>query len=372
MRLQSLAIVATALALLASCASPSARAPASGGSGAAPAPAAAAPAAPAPAAAAAPAQAAPAPAGPLRSLKMAYGFVSTTDIPMWVAQDQGIFAKYGLDVDTTLLQTSAQIAPAMAAGEVDVALTAGAGVVDIDLAGGNQVLIAVEQNMMRFFLHAQPEIRRVEDLRGKRVVITRLGSGIHLATFKVLEQAGLDPGRDTAIIQAGTVNNALSALASDQVEAAMLSAPTNILAERQGFPLLVDLKDFHIPYSQGALAVTRTTLEERYDLVRDFVKAMLEARGVAMRDPALAKRLLGQNTKTEDQEILDRSYQLWLEDLDELPYPSTDAVQTVLDQRAPEVAAARTANPRDFVDDRIIRELDQSGFLRTALNVPSR
>ena len=169
-----------------------------------------------------------------------------------------------------------------------------------------------------------------------------------------------------------TVNNALSALASDQVEAAMLSAPTNVLAERQGFPLLVDLKDYHIPYSQGALATTRPILEERYDLVRDFVKAMLEARGVAMRDPVLAKRLLGQNTKTEDPEILDRSYQLWIEDLDELPYPSTDAVQTVLDQRAPEVPAARTVNPRDFVDDRIIRELDQSGFLRTALNVPSR
>ena len=69
---------------------------------------------------------------------------------------------------------------------------------------------------------------------------------------------------------------------------------------------------------------------------------------------------------------LDRSYQLWLEDLDELPYPSTDPVQTVLDQRALDVPAARTANPRDFVNDRIIRELDQSGFLRTALNVPSR
>ena len=303
---------------------------------------------------------------------MAYGFVSTTDIPMWIAQDQGIFTKYGLDVDTTLLQTSAQIAPAMAAGEVDVALTAGAGVVDIDLAGGNQVLIVAEQNMMRFFLQTRPEIRRVEDLRNKRVAITRLGSGVHLATIKVLEQAGLDPGRDTALIQAGTVNNALSALASDQVEAAMLSTPTNILAERQGFPLLVDVKDLHIPYSQGALAVTRTTLEERYDLVRDFVKAMLEARGVAMRDPALAKGLLGQNTKTEDQDILDRSYELWLADLDELPYASPDAVQTVLDQRAPEVQAARTANPQDFVDNRIVRELEASGFLRTALSAPGR
>jgi NitT/TauT family transport system substrate-binding protein len=359
MRLPTIAFVFSALALLASCAAPGARAPGASGYSAAPAPAAVAPDA-------------GSPTRPLRSLKMAYGFVSTADIPMWIAEDQGIFTKYGLDVDTTLLQTSAQIAPAMAAGEVDVALTAGAGVVDIDLAGGDQVLIEAEQNMMRFFLQAQPEIHRVEDLRGKRVAITRLGSGVHLAAIKVLEQAGLEPGRDTALIQAGTVNNALSALASGQVEAAMLSAPTNILAERQGFPLLVDVKDLQIPYSQGALAATRTTLEERYDLVRDFVKAMLEARGVAMRDPALAKRLLGQNTKTEDQDILDRSYQLWLEDLDELPYASVDAVQTVLDQRAPEVQAVRTANPYDFVDDRIVRELEASGFLRSALSPAGR
>ncbi|SRR5579885_2026281 len=370
MRRQYVAIVATALALLASCAGPGSRPAAPAGSSAAPAPAAGASGGAG--AGGAPAQAAAPTVGAPRPLKMAYGFVSTTDIPMWVAQDEGIFTKYGLDVDTTLLQTSAQIAPAMAAGEIDVALTAGAGVVDIDLAGGNQVLIEAEQNMMRFFLDAQPAIKSVEDLRGKRVAITRLGSGVHLATVKVLEGAGLDPGRDTAIIQAGTVNNELSALTSQQVEAAMLSAPTNILAERQGFPLLVDMKDYHIPYSQGALAVTRSTLDERYDLVRDFVKAMLEARGMAVRDPALAKRLLGQYTKTDDQEVLDRSYQLWLEDLDELPYPSTDAVQTVLDQRAPDVPAARTANAADFVDNRIIHELEQSGFLRTALNVPGQ
>src|SRR5262245_35648301 len=94
---------------------------------------------PAPAAANS-AAASPSPAPP-RPLRMAYGFVSTATLPMWIALDQGIYRQYGLDVDTMLLQSSAQIAPAMAAGEIDVALTAGAGVVDIDLAGGDQVLI---------------------------------------------------------------------------------------------------------------------------------------------------------------------------------------------------------------------------------------
>jgi hypothetical protein len=147
----------------------------------------------------------------------------------------------------------------------------------------------------------------------------------------------------------------------------MLALPTNLIAQREGFPQLADLKDYRIPYTQGALAVTRTTLDTRYALVRDFVAAQLEAMGVAKRDRALAVRLLGKYTQTDDQELLGRSYDLWVQDMAESPEPSLPAVQGVLDQRAPENPAARTANPRDFVDDRVIRDLEASGFIRRAL-----
>jgi NitT/TauT family transport system substrate-binding protein len=351
-----IATVTGVLVLLLGCAAP--------GSGRQPAVPAAQSAAEAPAAAA---QGPSAPSAAPRPVRLAYGFVSAEVIPIWIALEQGIYTKYGLAVEPILLQTSAQIAPAMAAGEVDIALTAGAGVVDIDLAGGDQVLILSQNNMMRFFLHARPDIQNIESLRGKRVAITRLGSGIHLATSIVLQRAGLEAGRDVQLAQAGTVDAALTALVSGGVEAAMLSLPTNLLAERQGFPLLADLKGYRVPYMQGALAVTRSTLETRYALVQDFVRAHLEAMGIAKRDPALATRLLGKYTQTDDQDLLERSYRIWVEDLADPPYPSLEAVQAVLDQRAPEVPAARTANPRDFVDDRILRELEASGFLHRAL-----
>jgi NitT/TauT family transport system substrate-binding protein len=300
-------------------------------------------------------------------VRLAYGFISTTDIPMWIADDQGLWQKYGLDVEATLLQSSAQIAPAMAAGEVDVALTAGAGVVDIDLAGGDQVLIASLQNEMRFFVHAQPDIRRIEDLRGKSLGITRRGSGINLAADIVLDRAGLEPGRDVALQELGTTQNAYSALTSGQIPAIIVSGPINIIAARQGYPQIADLKDYHVPYSQGALATTRTTLTERYDLVRDFVKAFVEGLGVAKRDPALAKRVLGENTQTTDQDLLDKSYVQWMEDVDWTLDPSLAAVQTVLDQRADDHPTAKTAKTKDFVDTRVLDELNSSGFLGQTL-----
>src|SRR5581483_6230144 len=297
MRGTALMVAVSITGLLLGCARSGAGAPAGGA--AAPAPA-AAPRGQAASPGAA-AESSPAPAE-LRKVRLAYGFISTTDIPMWIADDQGLWQKYGLEIDSTLLQSSAQIAPAMAAGEVDVALTAGAGVVDIDLAGGEQVLIASLQNEMRFFVHAQPDIRRIEDLRGKSLGITRRGSGINLAADIVLDKAGLEPGSDVALQELGTVQNEYGALTSGQVAALILSAPTNILAARQGYPQIADLKDYHVPYSQGALAVTRSTLATRYDLVRDFTKAFLEGLGMAKRDPALAKRVLAENTQTRDQD----------------------------------------------------------------------
>jgi NitT/TauT family transport system substrate-binding protein len=303
---------------------------------------------------------------------MAFGFATAGAIPLWIALEQGLYQKYGLDVDVTLLQSSAQIAPAMAAGEVDVALTAGAGVVDMALAGSDQVLVVSMQNMMRFYLHAKPEVRRVEDLRGKQAAITRLGSGVHLAMETVLERAGLEPGRDVALVQTGTSGAAVTALATGQFDAAMLAAPDNLHAERQGFPLLADLKDYRVPYSQGSLSTTRAMLAQRYDVVRDFVKGHLEGVAIAKRDEALSVSLLGKHTKSEDQDLLVRGYRMWLEDIDDSPYPDLDAIQTVLNQRAPDNAAARTANPRDFMDDRIVRELEASGFLRQTLGTLAR
>jgi NitT/TauT family transport system substrate-binding protein len=326
--------------------------------------------------AAAPAAAPAAPGGasasptsaPLRPLKMAYAFATAETVPMWVAEEQGLYRQHGLNVETILMQSSAQVAPAMAAGEIDVALTAGAGVVDIDLAGGDQLIVASQtSNLMRFYLNARPEIRRVEDLRDKRIAITRLGSGVHLATQIVLEKAGLEAGRDAQLLQAGAADSQLSALVSGAADAATFALPTNLIAERQGYPQLADLKAYRVPYMQGALAVTRPTLEARYEVVRDFVAAQIEAMGMAKRDKALATRLLGKYTQTDDQELLDQSYRLWVEDRAESPRPSVEAVQSVLDQRAPEIAAARTANPRDFIDDRIVRELEASGFVSRAL-----
>ena len=138
----------------------------------------------------------------------------------------------------------------------------------------------------------------------------------------------------------------------------MLGSAQHFIARQQGYPLLVDTGDYQIPYMQTSLAVTRATLAARPDLIADFVRAHLEASGVGKRDAALAKRLLRQQLEIEGDEALEFRLPVLARQFDDPPYPPLAAVQTVLDQRAEELPAARTANPGDFVDDRILRELE--------------
>jgi ABC-type nitrate/sulfonate/bicarbonate transport system substrate-binding protein len=309
---------------------------------------------------------------PPRKIRLALGFLGAEAMPVFVGLDQGIYRKYGLDVETVVLQSSAQIAPAMTAGEIDIGLSAGSGTVDIGLAGGDQMLVLSHSNILHFQLVGRPEIRRVEDLRDRRIAISRLGSSVHFGMQVMLERAGLDTVRDVVWAQLGTAEAGLAALTSGAVDALMTSPPHTVLAMRAGYPLIADTKDYNILYTQAAMAVARPTLEARYDLIRDFLRGHVEAVGVAKRDRALATRLLGERNKIEDQEVLDFTYDDWVSVVDPTLIPAVESVQTVLDQRAPEIPAARTANPRDFIDDRIMRELVASRFVQSMLGPPAR
>jgi ABC-type nitrate/sulfonate/bicarbonate transport system substrate-binding protein len=331
-----------------------------------------APAAPSGASSGAPA-ASPAAQAPaeLRKVRFALGFLGAEAMPVFVGVDQGLYRKYGLDVETTVLQSSAQIAPAMASGEIDLGLSAGSGAVDISLAGGDQVLILSHSNFMHFQLIGRPDVQRIEDLRDKRIGISRLGSSVHFGADWVVGKHGLEPTRDVLWVQMGSSEAMLAGLTSGAVDAVISGPPQTFLAERLGYRRLADTKDYNIVYTQAAIAVVRGTLAAKYDLIRDFIRGHVEAVGVTKRDRALATRLLGERNQTDDQELLDLTWEEWVSTVDPLLIPTVEAVQTVLDQRSSEIPAAKTANPRDFLDDRILRELQASGFLAQQLG-PAR
>ena len=358
MRYRALALLVISLLALAACGGSSG----SGGAGRQPAGS-----APAEGAAAAPVAADPTPwpAGTSRtSLKVGLNALSASLAPLWLAKDAGIFDKYGFDVEFVTLQSSSQVAKVMASGEIPIAISAAAGVVDAALAGDDQVLISGFQNNMNFWVYARPNVAGVADLRGKKVGTTRIGSGAHLGVLEMLRKNNLQPDRDTAVLQIGGQSEVYGALQAGAVDAAILSIPYNFEAQDSGLKLIWDVSAQQFPYLQNGAATSRSYLQRNPDVVRRFMMAHVEGLARVHQDRAATIDVLGKYLRNEDRELMARTYDLIEPLLEKVPYPTAGSIQTVIDQRAesgqPE---ARQLTPAKVSDDSILHELEAAGFV---------
>src|SRR4051794_11475934 len=359
MRIGSLAVLGSVLVSLTACQAP---APSSG---------AAAPQAPAPsgAASSAPAGGAASSAPPPRvSMRLGLNAVSASIAPIWLARDEGIFERYGFDVELITLQSSSQVAKVMASGEIPVAVSAAAGVVDAALAGDDQVLLSGFQNTMNFWVYAKPEIATVPDLRGKSLAVTRIGSGIYLGATDMLRKAGLEPDRDVALRQIGGTAEVYGALVAGAVDAAVLAIPYNFEAQDGGQRLLYDLSAQKIPYLQNGLASSKAYVKNNEDLLRRLMMAHVEGLARVHKDKATTVDVLGRNLQNEDRQLITRTYDLIEPLFERVPYPTAASIQTVLDQRAEEVPAARNLTAAQVSDDHFVRDLEAQGFVAQLYN----
>jgi NitT/TauT family transport system substrate-binding protein len=325
-------------------------------------------AAPAPQSSGAPNGGAPAAPPPRTSLRLGLNAVSASIAPIWLAKDEGIFEKHGFDVELITLQSSSQVAKVMASGEIPVAVSAAAGVVDAALAGDDQVLLSGFQNNMNFWVYSKPEIATVADLRGKRLGVTRIGSGIYLGATGMLRGAGLEPDRDVALMQIGGTAEVYGALAAGAVDAAVVAIPYNFEAQDAGYRLLYDLSAQHIPYLQNGLASSRNYVKNNEDLLRRLMMAHVEGLARVHKDKAATVEVLARNLKSDDRPLMARTYDLIEPLFERVPYPTAASIQTVIDQRAEENPAAHNLTPAQVSDDRFVRDLEAQGFVGQLYN----
>jgi len=342
-----------------------------GAGGASPAAAPAGGSAPRPAGEATAAGAAPSPesraaSGPATrtALRVGLNTVGANMTPFWTAKDLGLFDEQGLDVEFVVLQSSSQVAKVMAAGEVPIASSAASSVVDAVLAGDDQVLLSGMQNSLNFWIYARPEISRVAALRDKPVGTARFGSSAHLALVDELRRAGLDPERDVTLIQSGGMNEIFGALSAGAVSAGILSLPFNLYAEDAGLRLLVDVAAERIPYLTTGVATTRHYLQANEDVARRFLKAQVAGLARMHQDKASTVQVLSRNLNSDDLPLLERTYDVLVQLFERVPYPTAASIQTAIDQRAADNPAARSLTPAMVSDDRLLRELDDSGYIQ--------
>ncbi len=294
-------------------------------------------------------------------IRVGYAAPSAAFLPVWIAQDAGLYAKYGLKAE--LLNLWPNVAAPIMAGDVDVVQAAGPSVFAANLQGGDTVWIAVTVNKPVLQLLARPEIARPEDLRGRAVGVSARGTYTDQWMTYALRHFGLEAGRDVTVLATGGPAESVAAATSGRVEAVIMGPPSNLRALDAGMKLLFDLTSLDVSYPAGGVAASRKVLAEKPELMRRFMRAYVEAIHVYRTDAALSQQVLARYTNTESAADLEESYRAFRDYTEDVPLPRMEAMQTALELMAADLPQARDANPRDFYDDRLVRELEASGFI---------
>jgi ABC-type nitrate/sulfonate/bicarbonate transport system substrate-binding protein len=297
-------------------------------------------------------------------LRIAYSSISGAYIGIWVAHDAGLFAKEGLDDQMILIPSATQLAQVTVAGDVDIASLGGGPMIAAALSGADLKVIGNNVNKMIFSIYAKPEVKSIEELRGKRIGVSRFGSSTDVSARYALRKFNLDPQKDVILLQLGSMSSIFGALRSGAVDGALVSPPTQFLTEKLGFKELVSITDMNFAYPNPAMAVPGDLIRNRPDLLDRFMRAYVRGVHRARTDREFAIKSLAKYTTVTDPVLLGKTYDFYLDKVvEKAPYINMAGMQNALDDLGRSIPAAKTAKPEQFVDLRFLDKLEKSGLL---------
>ncbi len=301
----------------------------------------------------------------LEKVKVLYAGPSAGFAPVWIAKDTGLFEKYGLDVELeNITGGTAVLLPSLISGESQFGEMSAPGPMTSYISGGGTVWIGTAVNTAVLFLMANPSITKVEDLKGKAIGVTKIGSLTDTFARLTLKKYGLDPQKDVSIVQTGGIAETLAALKANQIYAGVEGPPSNVKAKAAGFKQLVDISSLGIAYPMSGVVATQKFIKEKPDTVRKFMKAYVEAIYVMKTDPKTSKQVISKYTKTTDATELEESYTAFASRLETVPYPTVDAMKVAADALSATNPKAKSIDPKEYFDDSFVKELDSSGFIK--------
>jgi NitT/TauT family transport system substrate-binding protein len=280
----------------------------------------------------------------------------------WIAQDAGLFRKYNLDFPMVFIPASSAVTAAMLGGDGEIALTGGEGMIRANLAGGSDfVFIAAVKNILTHSIMGKPELKRPEDLKGKKVGVTRLGGNPHYFAIQALRLKGLDPTKDVTFIQTGGAPETLAALKSGVIDAAALTAPTDTQATAMGYNFVIFGPDLKIPYAATVFVTRRAVIAKRAAVVGQFMRAMADASRILHNDREFVYKVLGKQLRLTDRKILDAAYNGEIKALEPRLTLRAEPYQAILDDIAKTDGRAKKVKAEEMMDSRYVDELEKSG-----------
>ena len=280
---------------------------------------------------------------------------------LWVGDVSGFFKKNNLDLEIIYMPGNISIA-SLLSGEIQFGQMTGALMSPARLQGGDPVMLVSVQELLDDRLVVRPNIKTPEDLKGKRIAISRFGAASHMRVLNVLPRFGLTE-KDVTFLQIGDTPARIIALAGNAVDASSFSPPDHLVAAQAGMRVLFNMADFNIFYQGTGLVTTQRYSAKNRDVVRRMVNSYVEAIHMVRTNPEQTKRAFAKYRKTKDEKQLEDAYQTLRETVKPKPYPNLEAFKTIFKDVSDKIPAAKTANAKEFVDTSYLEELDKSGYI---------
>ena len=286
--------------------------------------------------------------------------------PVWAANDRGFLKKYGFESEIIAMQGGTQLAQAVIGGSIPIAVMGGA-YLSAAVRGADLVMIATHMDKLPYTLIVKPNLKRVEDLKGSRLAISRFGSSSDAGLRLALQKLGVNPEKEVTILQVGGQTERFAALKANTVDGTVVIPPLSGAAQRLGYNALINMNKLGIPYPQEGVVVSRQLLASHRETVTRFLKAYIEGVKELKNDKEFAIGILAKHLRMDlkkDREALADSFQeVVIEQMQKVPGINIEAIKVGLDLLGKDKPPTASNNPRDYVDGSLMQELVKSGFI---------
>jgi len=281
----------------------------------------------------------------------------------WIAQEAGIFKKYNLDFNLVFISSSSIVTAALLGGDAEMTITGGIGNVAAYVRGSTDIVfVGGVKNTMTQTLVAGGNIKKPEDLKGKKIGVSRIGGNSHYFTIQALRRFGMDASKDVQFIQTGGDPETFAAFVSGSIDVANLTPPTDAQAIAKGYHYVIYGPDLKIPYAATAFVTKRSVIAKRPQVIGNFMRAMAETAKLMHTDRDFVYKVLGKYLRITDRAVLDSAYNAEIKVLEPRLVIKNEALQAILDELAATDPRAKKVKPQELVDTRYLDEMEKSGF----------
>src|SRR5258705_10028751 len=296
----------------------------------------------------------------LKKIRIGYPSLSFRQSNVWVAKEVGLLNKYGVEVEAIFLGGGQMAAQALVAG--DPPMVNIGSVVQASLQGYNLVLVGAVETKYDQIVFARKGLNKLEDLKGKKFGISGFGSATHNAANILFQHLNLEVNKDVALIPAGPYAERLGAMMAGRIDATFFTSSAAAPARKQGFVELFRVADLGVEVQGNGFATSRSYIASNRDTVKNALKGFVEAIYYVFANKKEAQRVFAKYMRTNDQEMLEDSYNGYIQWIPKKPYPKLKGIQYMMDLLAPQLPQAKNAKPEQFVDLSFLQELEKEGF----------